>query len=71
MGVIYTDTSLDAKTGIGKFTTVLNKLNSEFQKPKDDITQMQTRARHSKRDQQAAGTRRQERRSTNDRYRLR
>src|SRR5215813_8393399 len=44
MAVIYTDAFLDQKTGIAKFNTVLNKLNSEFQKTKDDITQMQNRA---------------------------
>jgi len=44
MAVIYTDMFLDAKTGIAKFTIVLNKLNGEFQKVKDEITQMQQRA---------------------------
>jgi len=44
MAVIYTDMFLDAKTGIAKFTTVLTKLNGEFQKVKDEITQMQQRA---------------------------
>ena len=44
MAVIYTDLFLDAKTGIAKFTTVLTKLNAEFQKVKDEITQMQQRA---------------------------
>ena len=44
MAVIYTDMFLDPKTGIAKFTTVLNKLNGEFQKLKDEITQMQQRA---------------------------
>jgi len=44
MAVIYTDMFLDAKTGIAKFTIVLNKLNGEFQKIKDEITQMQQRA---------------------------
>ena len=44
MAVIYTDMFLDAKTGIAKFTIVLNKLNGEFQKTKDEITQMQQRA---------------------------
>jgi Skp family chaperone for outer membrane proteins len=43
MAVIYTDMFLDAKNGIAKFTTVLNKLNGEFQRPKDEITQMQQR----------------------------
>ena len=44
MAVIYTDLFLDQKTGIAKFNSVVNKLNSEFQKPKDELTQMQTRA---------------------------
>jgi outer membrane protein len=44
MAVIYTDVFLDPKNGIAKFNTVLNKLNGEFQKVKDDLTQMQNRA---------------------------
>jgi Skp family chaperone for outer membrane proteins len=44
MAVIYTDLFLDPKTGIAKFNTVLNRLNNEFQKLKDEINQMQTRA---------------------------
>ena len=44
LGVVYTDMFLDAKTGIAKFTVVVNKLNGEFQKLKDEITAMQTRA---------------------------
>ncbi len=44
MGVIYTDVFLDQKTGIAKFNSVVAKLNGEFQKVKDEITQMQTRA---------------------------
>jgi outer membrane protein len=44
MAVIYTDMFLDQKNGIAKFNNVLNKLNSEFQKLKDEISQMQTRA---------------------------
>lgn len=44
MGVIYTDVFLDQKTGIAKFNNVVAKLNGEFQKVKDEITQMQTRA---------------------------
>lgn len=43
MAVIYTDMFLDSKTGIAKFNTVVNKLNGEFQKLKDDIQAMQTR----------------------------
>lgn len=44
MAVIYTDSFLDQKAGIAKFNTVLAKLNGEFQKLKDEINQMQTRA---------------------------
>lgn len=43
MAVIYTDMFLDQQTGIAKFNSVLNKLNGEFQKVKDEITQMQQR----------------------------
>src|SRR6476659_7205499 len=43
MAVIYTDAFLDAKTGIAKFNSLVTKLNSEFQKTKDDIQGMQTR----------------------------
>jgi outer membrane protein len=44
MAVIYTDLFLDQKTGIAKFNTLVNKLNGEFQKLKDEITAMQQRA---------------------------
>lgn len=44
MAVIYTDMFLDQKTGIAKFNSVVTKLNGEFQKLKDEITQMQQRA---------------------------
>ena len=44
MAVIYTDVFLDPKSGIARFNTVLNKLNGEFQKTKDDITQLQNKA---------------------------
>jgi outer membrane protein len=43
MGVIYTDLFLDQKSGIAKFNSIVTKLNGEFQKLKDEITQMQTR----------------------------
>jgi Skp family chaperone for outer membrane proteins len=43
MAIIYTDLFLDPKTGIAKFNSVLTKLNSEFQKTKDDINAMQAR----------------------------
>lgn len=43
MAVIYTDLFLDQKTGIAKFSSVVTKLNGEFQKTKDELTQMQTR----------------------------
>lgn len=44
MAVIYTDLFLDQKTGIAKFNNLIAKLNGEFQKIKDELTQMQTRA---------------------------
>ena len=44
MAVIYSDMFLDPKTGIVKFNAILNKLNGEFQKTKDDLTQQQQRA---------------------------
>jgi Skp family chaperone for outer membrane proteins len=44
MAVIYTDMFLDQKTGIAKFNNVVAKLNGEFQKLKDEINGLQTRA---------------------------
>ena len=44
VAVVQGDMFLDEKTGINKFTTTLKKLNGEFQRQKDEITQMQTRA---------------------------
>jgi outer membrane protein len=44
MAVVYMDMFLDSKAGIGKFNVVVTKLNGEFQKLKDELTQMQTRA---------------------------
>ena len=44
MAVINSDAFLDPKSGIGKFNTAVTKLNSEFQKTKDELTAMQTRA---------------------------
>ena len=43
IGIINTDEFMDPKVGILKFSTVLNKLNGEFQKIKDDITAMTNR----------------------------
>jgi outer membrane protein len=43
MAVIYTDLFLDQKTGIAKFSSVLTKLNGEFQAVRNELTQMQTR----------------------------
>jgi Skp family chaperone for outer membrane proteins len=45
MAVIYSDMFLDQKSGILKFTSLLNKLNGEFQKIKDDIDQMKQRGK--------------------------
>jgi outer membrane protein len=44
MAVINSDAFLDQKSGIAKFNTAITKLNGEFQKIKDDLTAMQTRA---------------------------
>ncbi len=44
MAVIYTDLFLDQKTGIAKFSSVVTKLNGEFAKLKEELTQMQNRA---------------------------
>jgi Skp family chaperone for outer membrane proteins len=44
MGIIYSDAFLDPKEGITKFMSAMTKLNGEFQKTKDEITQAQTRA---------------------------
>ena len=44
MAIIYTDLFFDSKAGITKFASVMVKLNGEFQKAKDELTQSQTRA---------------------------
>lgn len=44
IALIYSDAFLDPKTGIAKFNVVLGTLNREFQKQKDDLTQMQQRS---------------------------
>jgi outer membrane protein len=44
MAVINSDAFLDQKAGIAKFNSAITKLNGEFQKTKDDLTAMQTRA---------------------------
>jgi outer membrane protein len=44
MAVIYTDAFLDQKTGIAKFSIVITKLNDEFKRTKDELTQMAARA---------------------------
>lgn len=44
MAVVYTDMFLDSKNGITKFGVTVTKLNNEFQKLKDELTQMQARA---------------------------
>lgn len=45
VAVIQGDMFLDEKTGIAKFSTTLKKLNGEFQRQKDEIDQMQNRAK--------------------------
>ena len=44
MAVVYSDMFMDSKTGIAKFNVVVTKLNGEFQRLKDELNQMQTRA---------------------------
>jgi len=44
MGVIYTEAFLDSKAGILKFATLITKFNGEFQKAKDELTQMSQRS---------------------------
>lgn len=44
IALISTGLFLDPKEGIAKFSSTLTKLNGEFQKVKDEITQAQTRA---------------------------
>ncbi|HET8780868.1 MAG TPA: OmpH family outer membrane protein [Pyrinomonadaceae bacterium] len=43
MAVIYSEAFLDAKTGIAKFTSLMNTLNREFQPRQTEITNLQTR----------------------------
>ncbi len=43
MAVIYSEQFQDQKTGIARFTVTLNKLNAEFQKVQNDLTQTQQR----------------------------
>jgi outer membrane protein len=43
LAVIYSEQFQDSKTGIARFTVTLNKLNAEFQKVQDDLTQTQQR----------------------------
>ena len=44
MAVIYSEAFLDSKSGIAKFNLAITRLNGEFQKPKDELTQLQNRA---------------------------
>ncbi len=44
MALIYSDAFLDPKTGITKFNGLLASLNREFQKPRDELTQIQKRS---------------------------
>jgi Skp family chaperone for outer membrane proteins len=43
MAVIYSEAFQDPKNGIARFTITLNKLNGEFQKVQDELTQTATR----------------------------
>ena len=44
IALISTALFLDPKSGIGKFSNTLNKLNDEFKRLKDELNQMQARA---------------------------
>jgi Skp family chaperone for outer membrane proteins len=44
LAIIYTEEFLDSKTGILKFGSLITRLNGEFQKEKDALTQMSQRA---------------------------
>jgi len=39
MAVIYSEAFQDPKSGVARFTVTLTKLNAEFQKPQDELTQ--------------------------------
>jgi len=41
IALIYSDAFLDAKTGIGRFTTVITNLNREFQPRQTELQQLQ------------------------------
>ena len=43
MAMIYSDAFLDPKTGIAKFTSLLNTLNREFQPRQTELSNLQTR----------------------------
>jgi Skp family chaperone for outer membrane proteins len=45
MAVIYSEAFQDPKIGIARFTVTLNKLNGEFQKVQDELTQTAQRLR--------------------------
>jgi Skp family chaperone for outer membrane proteins len=44
IAVIYSDAFLDDKTGIARFTTLLNTLNREFQPRQTELQQIQQKA---------------------------
>ncbi|MFN2531655.1 MAG: OmpH family outer membrane protein [Pyrinomonadaceae bacterium] len=44
IALIYTEAFMDPKTGIAKFTSLISRLNGEFQKQRDDLKQSQQRA---------------------------
>ena len=49
IAVIYSDAFLDAKTGIARFTTLLNTLNREFQPRQTELQQLQQKVNHADR----------------------
>ncbi len=60
MAVIYSEAFQDAKTGIARFIVTMNKLNGEFQKVQDELTQTAEKLRQAQEEinklQQTAGT---------------
>jgi Skp family chaperone for outer membrane proteins len=60
MAVIYSEYFQDAKTGIARFIVTMNKLNAEFQKVQDELTQTAEKLRQAQEEinklQQTPGT---------------
>src|SRR3977135_456519 len=60
MAVIYSEEFQNAKTGIARFIVTMNKLNAEFQKVQDELTQTAEKLRQAQEEinklQQTPGT---------------